>query len=703
MSRSSLRKAKWVAGAFAGVVAALVLFSIFFDWNSMRGPLARLISAKTGATATISGDLHVHLWSWNPSLSVAGLRLDDPSSPAHGDLFAARRILVQISVARLLIGQIVLPRVELDAPHLNLERDAAGHANWQAHAVQPAPAKPGAPLHLPVVRQLAIEDGRIHVVDQVRKLVFDGDVTAHEGASSAAGSGFRLQSTGRINGRSFEMTTNGGPLLDVDPGKPYRFTTHLVAGDLRLDAESSIAKPFDLAAYTAQFKLSGSDLANAYYVTDLALPNTGHYEISGHLQHVGNEFVIADLAGRIGSSDLEGTLRVTVGGVRPKLVAQLHAKRFVLADLAPTLGAGAPSALSSDAAASSRPAASSQASTSPITAATASALTPAAAPAPPAVAAAPAPAAAPAGGLLLPDADLQLARVRGMDADVHFVADSLVAPNLPLENLRFHLTLEAGVLELDPLSFALAQGQFAGAVRIDASTSPPDTHIDMKLQNLQLADFKPASAEQAPMTGTLVGRVQLHGLGSSVHKFASDADGTISFVVPNGQVRAAFAELLGIDVARGLGLLLSQDQQRTELRCGVAEFTAQDGAVDANTIVFDTTNVIVTGRGHLNLGSERLDLSLEGDPKKPRLIRLRSPITLTGNFVKPRIGIEPQKALVQAAAATALGVLLTPVAAILAFVDPGLAKNADCSALLAQAQTKIARAGPESMRAADGP
>jgi uncharacterized protein involved in outer membrane biogenesis len=687
MNPKSLRRVKWTGAALAALIAALVLFSIFFDWNTMRAPLARLISAKTGETASIAGDVRVHLWSWNPSLSVAGLRLENPASPDPGEVFAVRRILVQLSLPRLLIGQVVLPRVELDAPHLDLERDASGRANWQGATPQPAPPKPGAPLHLPVLRQLVISDGRIHVVDRVRKLLFDGDLTAQEGAANETQSGFRLESKGRINGRAFQMLTEGAPLINVDPGKPYRFTTHLVAGDIRLDAEVAIAKPFDLAAYTARFALSGADLADAYYLTNLALPNTGQYQISGNLQHDGNEFAIDDLTGSVGSSDLEGKLRVTVGGARPKLVADLHARKFVLADLAPTLGSGAPTAGAADQ--PPQPATNATPAASPL----------------PTTAATSAPATAPVTGpMLLPDADLQLARVRGMDADVHFYAESLVAPKWPLENLRFHLTLDAGVLDLDPLSFALAQGRFAGTVRIDASASPPDTHIDMKLEHLQLADFKPATAEQAPITGTLFGRVQLHGLGSSVHKLASHADGTLSVVVPNGQVRAAFAELLGIDVARGLGLLLSQDQQRTDLRCGVAEFTAQDGGVAAHTLVFDTTNVLVTGRGHLNLGSERLDLSLEGDPKKPRLVRLRSPITLTGSFVKPRIGIEPQKAVVQAAAATALGVLLTPVAAILAFVDPGLAKNADCSALLAQAQTEIAhRDAPAPMGGTGGP
>jgi uncharacterized protein involved in outer membrane biogenesis len=675
MKPSTRRRVKWIGAVCAGLIAALVLFLGFFDWNTLRGPLARLISAKTGENATISGNLRVNPWSWSPSLSVEGLRLDNPGSQAHGNVFAAKRIVVQLSLPRLLLGQIVLPRVELDAPQLDLERDASGRANWQRTESQPAQSKPGAPLHLPVVRQLAIEDGRIHIVDRVRKLVFDGDLTAHEGAANETG--FQLKSTGRINGRDFMMSTDGGPLINVDPGKPYRFTTHLVAGDIHLDADTAIPKPFDLAAYTARFKLAGADLADAYYLTNLALPNTGRYEISGNLRHEGDEFSIDDLAGRVGSSDLEGKLRVSVGGARPKLTAELHARKFVLADLAPTLGAGAPTAGASDQTLASPPAAKPRAGAKPP---------------PPGTSA---PSAADSGPLLLPDADLQLARVRGMDADVHFLAESLVAPRLPLENLRFHLTLDAGVLELDPLSFALAQGELAGSVRIDASTANPDTHIDMKLQNLQLADFKSPTAEQAPITGTMLGRVQLHGLGSSVHKFASHADGTVSFVVPNGQVRAAFAELLGIDVARGLGLLLSQNQQRTELRCGVAEFTARDGAVDANTLIFDTTNVLVTGRGHLNLGSERLDLSLEGDPKKPRLVRLRSPITLGGSLEKPRIGIEPEKALAQAAAATALGTLLTPVAAILAFVDPGLAKNADCAALLSQAESKIARSDAE--------
>jgi hypothetical protein len=57
---------------------------------------------------------------------------------------------------------------------------------------------------------------------------------------------------------------------------------------------------------------------------------------------------------------------------------------------------------------------------------------------------------------------------------------------------------------------------------------------------------------------------------------------------------------------------------------------------------------------------------------------------VTGSLLKPHVGIEPGKALLQAGAGTVLGALLTPVAAVLAFVDPGRAKDANCTDLLAQ-------------------
>ena len=60
------------------------------------------------------------------------------------------------------------------------------------------------------------------------------------------------------------------------------------------------------------------------------------------------------------------------------------------------------------------------------------------------------------------------------------------------------------------------------------------------------------------------------------------------------------------------------------------------------------------------------------------------PITVRGTLRHPSVGISATKALGQGGIAAALAAL-TPVAALLAFVDPGLAKNEDCLALMQSA------------------
>ena len=285
---------------------------------------------------------------------------------------------------------------------------------------------------------------------------------------------------------------------------------------------------------------------------------------------------------------------------------------------------------------------------------------------------------------LLPDADLQVNRVRAMDADVKFDAASIVAGKLPMKKVGFHLLLDDGKLSLAPLSLTLPQGRVSGNVIIDARGKTPETTLDIKLDNVDLGQFKPSSATTPPLSGSMVGRLQLHGTGSSVHKTAADADGVLSVVVPQGEMRSAFAELMGINVDKGLGLMLIKKNESTAIRCGVFNFKADNGDLKTYPMVLDTTHVVVTGQGDINLQNEKINLALTGKPKEIRVFRLRTPIEIGGTLSNPKFGVEPAHVIGQAGAAVALGTLLTPVASILAFIDPGLGKDANCAQLVNQ-------------------
>lgn len=171
-----------------------------------------------------------------------------------------------------------------------------------------------------------------------------------------------------------------------------------------------------------------------------------------------------------------------------------------------------------------------------------------------------------------------------------------------------------------------------------------------------------------------------------MHDFAAASKGTISLVVPQGRMRAAFAELLGINLTAGLGRLLSGDDGVSEIRCAVAEFAVSRGVATARTFVIDTTPVLARGTGTIDLGAETMNLRIDGETKQPRLIRLWAPITVNGPLTAPRVGVDGGAVAGQVGIGAALAALVNPLAALLTFVDPGLAKDANCGALISAAR-----------------
>jgi AsmA family protein len=194
----------------------------------------------------------------------------------------------------------------------------------------------------------------------------------------------------------------------------------------------------------------------------------------------------------------------------------------------------------------------------------------------------------------------------------------------------------------------------------------------------------------------------LTGRGNSVHAAASNASGTFTAVVPSGGMRHSLAEWTGVDVLTALSLNLSGDNSNTNLRCAVASFDARQGVLTSQQVLIDTDPVRVEGGGTINMRDETLDMQLQGKPKNFQIVRLRAPITVKGPWQHPALGIKAGSAVAQGGIGAALG-LLNPFAAILAFIDPGLAKDANCAPLLSQAKAQGAPVKQSAVRNAPPP
>lgn len=713
LSKGVARTLEGIGIGIAVLIIALLLVVAFFPWHKLRGPAQRMLSTDLQRPVGIAA-LHGSLF-WHPHIQVSGFTIGNPAWAGGGQMVAIERIDLQLRFWPLLRGEIVLPRVALIRPVVRLYRAADGRANWvfgtAQHKLRKNQHAQNQPMHLPLVHQLVIESGHLTARDEMHKITFDGTVDAGGATGSGAvpsptakvvktqaqsrgaspsnakqqasrvaantGTGFNLLGKGELNDKPFTLRVSGGPLVWAETHKPYPFDMRMRASDIRFTARGVVPHPFDLAHLDMTLSLAGKDLADGYYLTGLALPNTPPYSISGRLRSVGTKFELSDVQGRLGGSDIHGVITAELSSPYPVLDADLTSHVLNLADLGPTFGGSAPTAAQEK---QER-----HGSGHPTQAKAKQALAKGVAHALTAKAAEKKAEEAP-GTFLLPTAKLQVNRLRGMNATLSYHADEIKSQSLPLRKVSLRLRLANDVLRIDPFAFTLPEGEIAGTAVIDVRGSVPTERLDVRLTHVQLAQFHTKGTIKPPFEGTLVGRMRMHGKGDSIHAFASTASGTLSMVVPHGEIEQAFAELAGIDVARGLGLLLKKNQQQTALRCGIADFDAHDGLAKVKQVVFDTQVVILTGLGDINLRNERLHLQLTGQPKKFRFAVLRSPVEIRGTLSHPAVGLKASKLAAQGAVATVLGAIGTPLAAIAAFVDPGLNRSADCQALLADAK-----------------
>lgn len=643
LKKPSRKALSWAGGVLAVLAIAIAILIAVWDWNWFRGPVARIASARMHREVTINGDLKVHLFSWQPSATVDGITVANAPWAGRNDMADIGRMAVRIRLLPLLIGHVDLRLLRFDKANVTLLRDANGRANWDFSGGRKATQ----PLRLPPIRDFIINDGRLTYHDVQRKLNFTGTLNAAE-QLGGANRGFELRGKGALNREPFTLLVTGGPLLNIDRNKPYPFDAEIRAGETVVTAKGAVPRPFDLGKFHMDATARGPDAADLYGVTGVALPNTPPYNLRGRLSRDGQTWRVDGLGGRVGTSDLAGDVSLKTGRERPLLTARLHTKSLDFKDLGPLFGGGAGKVASPEQAAISRRLQAEQ--------------------------------------RLLPDAPLRVERIRAIDADVTYKADQIHNAPVNLQSGSAHVKLDAGVLKADPLAFALPQGRIAGTIELDARKATPVTDLDLRLSDARLEQLVPVKLNGgAPFSGAFVGRAKLRGEGDSVRKAFGNADGQLTLVVPGGEIRRSFAELMGVDVVKGLGLLLSKSQETTPIRCGVANFQAQDGVFRAERIVVDTGPVLIKGSGAVDMNSERLDLKAQGHPKKFQLVRVLAPVTAEGPIMRPKLGVQPGGAIAQGGAAAALGVVLSPLAAILPFVDLGQAKDANCAGLVGDA------------------
>ncbi|MES2986875.1 MAG: AsmA family protein [Pseudomonadota bacterium] len=635
---------------FTTILGLIVLaWAILFVTKGrfLKGPFERIVAAQTHRQVKVAGDFQLYLNPFNVKFVAEEMSISNPGWAGRGNFFHAKRIDSRISTWSLITGNRRVNWLGLDDGQLDLQWDKEGRRNTWTFSEEK-----GEPLDLPVIRRAIVQGTMIRYVDP--RMQIEAGIRVHtvEAKDTEFASAINFDGNGTMRGTRFVMN---GALLTPNAtvtGGSNQLKLHAEGIRTQLDVTGTLPGATEIEGADLHIDVRGQNLADAFSLLGVAVPDTRSYRFKSALTKRDIEWRFTGLHGRFGASDLAGKLTVAMTKPRLLLTADLATRTLDIIDAGPFIGYSP-----------------SQSAAGAVTAKVAG--TP----------------------RILPDAPLRVEALKNFDAKVNWTVRNVRAESLPVSNIKLGLVLEDSLLKLDPLNFSLARGTVSSEISINARRQPVFTEYDIRLSptpmGVLLAGF---GVEESGTTGTLKARVQMTGTGNSVRDSLATSNGRIAVILPKGAFWTRNVQLAELDIGTFIQKMFEQKlKEPVQINCGLVGFTVRNGVAATDPILIDTRKSVMIGRGGFSFKNESIDLAFRADSKKFSLFSGQSPVGIGGYFAAPGISPISPELLARAGVGLGLGVVASPLAAIIAFVDVGDAKAADCGPVLAGASARAQR------------
>jgi uncharacterized protein involved in outer membrane biogenesis len=643
----------WGALGFIALLVLVLILLTTFNWNRAKPWFDQRITEATGRPFAINGDLTLgwqrpaqeqtgwRRWVPWPHLRGRDVTLANPEWASTGPLMARiQQVDFNVNLPLLLQKIISIHSLILTEPQLVLEQDKDGRNNW---TFKKSESKSEWQFEL---QDVTLNQGTVRLVEAVKK----ADVTTR--IDSLPDGGVSWKMNGKLNDETVIGNGKAGGLLSLQTRNvPYPVEAELKIGKTEISAKGTLTDPAHLSALDVNLKIMGASMAQLFPISGIVLPETPRFStegrVVGKLARQNTQLRYEKFTGKVGSSDIGGTLEYIQREPRPMLRGEVVSNYFNLKDLSALIGADSAEEQKQRGAVSKQPP-----------------------------------------GKVLPVEPFRTERWKKIDAQVQFTGKKIIrSENLPIDNLYTKIQLNNGVLSLAPLNFGVAGGKLTTELKIDGQNNPAKAQMKISARGLKLKQLFPAVESMRASIGEVNGDAQLSAAGNSLAALLASSNGEVKSLISQGSISKFILEAMGLNIGSVVVSKLFGDRQ-VQLNCMAGDFGVSDGVMRTHTFIVDTDDATITADGTINLAKEELNLAIKPESKGIRIISLRSPLYVRGTFKKPDVGVDKGVVALKAGAAIALGTVAAPAAALLALINPGPGEDSPCAKLLAQVQKK---------------
>lgn len=577
-----------------GVVLALVAFCGAFDWTWCRPLIQHYVMSHSGRTIEFE-EMKVHFRDGlDPTIEFRGLAIQNaPWAASKAPFIRAGHLAVTVSWRTLGSDMTIISRLELENAQIDMERLADGVRNWRlSHPDDRGP---------PHVRVLTLDarDSTLHMIDRAPGLevqVSSSPLPARVVLADHPDLPLTRQLTfkGRIKDDPFEGTAQVSDVLIFgEPGRRFGLRLDARSGAVRVEASGLSDDAHALGDVDCDIRLSAVGSGPAKPLPE-ALARLRPLVAEGHLAKLGDRWTASDVrlhAGRHTSAVVEA---VFIGNLKSE--TPRRSLKATLRDAVVDVGELSGRTEKAD-------------------------------------------------GPALSARPLPLARLREVDADIDVRPIRLVGAEpgfaQAVRGGHGHLTLVGGLLRLEALDGAIADGHVTGTLQVDATREPADVAADLKLRGLHLDQLSATLAANGALAGAVDGHVALRSRGESMRALLAAARGNVSLSLADGAtVSKRLDAKLGLNGGEWLRTLFDKSA-RVPVQCAEVTLALEHGVATPRRFVFETPDTALAARGSLDLVNETLDATLTPAHKKLALLALDKSIHAQGPWHGVKIALAP--------------------------------------------------------------
>ncbi|RUT24628.1 AsmA family protein [Asaia sp. W19] len=625
-------------GALAGLIILLI---VFWNWDWFVPLVDRRASAALHRPVSIA-HLHVRL-GFTTTVSVDDLQIRQPEGfEGEKELFAsARKATVSVNVWNYLTNKgLEIPLIALDTPRGDIVSLANGRNNYSFTDpdAKPAPATQSKAAPLPKIGDVIITDGDIRVA--LAKLKTDMHVLLHTTPSKGDQDGsIVIDLKGRYAQAPISGHIVGGSLLTLtNSSRPYPIDARLENGPTYVTLRGTVDDPLHFKGTKLVLHFAGPDMALLYGLTGIPIPQTPSYSVSGNLDYTAAHIRFTNFAGKMGSSDIGGTISVDPQTKPITVDANLFSHHVDLKDLGGFIGAKPGHQESKAASASDR---------------------------------------------ILPSTPINVPKLNSVNAHLVYKGDRIENKDMPLDNILADIAVQDGSITINKLNFAVGDGTLGLSGALDPTANGQfKTHFKVDVSRLSIQRLMKAT-ETFKGQGTLGGHITLAATGNSIASLLANGDGGVTLVVDHGgDVSALLPDLMGLKVGSAILSALGIPQ-RSDLKCFIADMPLRQGILSTNSLLLMTNNTRTLGGGTVNMRNETLDYHVTTRSTSFNILSFPGRVNITGPLKSPNI--MPGAEIIGRAAATAGLAIAFPPAALLPTIQFGVGKGSACEDALGQA------------------